>query len=101
MLKYVKLANELNKCDEYAIIKLAIYHEISSANFGGMISNKKISKIVDYLHNVYFSNGDMDYLYPKVAGVALEICNGNLPKLYDYIEKDGDELEGRILDLVY
>ncbi len=101
MLRYSKIVGKLKKEDEYAIAKLAIYHEIFSPNYTGIASNKKINIIVDYLHNIYLSNGDMDYLYPRVAGAALEVCNYNVQKLFTSIQENGDKLEEEILEALY
>jgi len=98
MLRYSRIVNELKKKDQYAITKLAIYYELSSANSTKIISNRKLNIIVNYLHNIYFSNDKMSYLYPRLVEAALHVCNYNLTELLSDIQEDKYELEYRILD---
>ena len=65
------------------------------------LSEEDKNEVVEYIHNIYFSNDDMDCLYPKVAVVALEVCDYDLQKLLTSIRENGDELEEQILEELY
>lgn len=97
MTNYVTLLKELKEKDEYIITKLAIYHELTSSPNIKRMSLENIDTIVEYLHDIYLTNDDLNYLYPKVAEAALNVCNCKLSKLLSSIQENSDELEEQIL----
>ena len=92
---------QLKEKDEYAITKLAIYYELSSVESAKDLSNEDIGEIVDYLHDIYFSNDDLNYLYPKLVEAALNVFDYDLNALLSSIIENRDELEKQILDELY
>lgn len=97
MTNYMTLLKELKEKDEYIITKLTIYHELTSSSDIKRMSLENIDNIVEYLHNIYLTNDDLNYLYPKVAEAALNVCNCKLSKLLSSIQENSDELEEQIL----
>ena len=77
------------------------YHELSSLTSIEELAAEDVDEIVEYLHSIYMDNDDMDYLYPKVAEAALEVCDYDLKKFLTSIRENGDELEEQILDELY
>lgn len=98
MLNYSEVVKQLKEKDKYAITKLAIYYELSSVDSAKDLSNEDIEEIVDYLHDIYFSNDDLNYLYPKLVEAALNVFDYDLNALLSSIRDDQDELEEQILD---
>lgn len=98
MLNYTEIVKQLKEKDEYSITKLAIYYELSVANSAKNLSNEDINEIVDYLHDIYFGNDDIDYLYHKLVEAALNVCDYDLNNLLSSIRENSDELEEQILD---
>lgn len=98
MLNYLETVKQLKEKDEYAITKLAIYYELSSVSSAKNLSNEDIGEIVDYLHDIYFSNDDLNYLYPKLVEAALNVFDYDLNALLSSIRENQDGLEEPILD---
>lgn len=98
MLNYPEIVKQLEEKDEYAMTKLAIYHELSSLTYIEELSAEDIIEIIEYLHNIYMNNDDMSYRYPKVAEASLYICNYDLNVLLTSIKENQEELENQILD---
>ena len=101
MTNYVELIKQLEKQDERIISKLSIYYELSAYTDLAELPAEDIDEVVEYVHNIYLSNDDMDYLYPKVAEAALEVCDYDLQQLLTSIRENGDELEEQILEELF
>lgn len=98
MLNYSEVVKQLKEKDEYAITKLAIYYELSFLDSAKDLSNEDICEIVDYLHDIYFSNDGVNYFYPKLVEAALNVFDYDLNVLLTSIRENRDELENQILD---
>lgn len=98
MLNYPEIVKQLEEKDEYAMTKLAIYHELSCASSAKNLSNEDMNEIVDCLQDIHFSNDESDYLYPQFAVAALYICNYDLNVLLTSVRENREELESQILD---
>lgn len=97
MTNYTELVKQLKEQDEYIISKLSIYHELFSLTSIEELAAEDVDEIVEYLHNIYISNGEISYRYPKVAVTAAEVCNCDLQELLFSIRKNSTELEEQIL----
>ena len=101
MLNYPELVKELKEKDEYIITKLAIYHELTSSVDIEDVLPEDVNKIVEYLYDIYLYNDNMNYLYPKLAETALNICDYELSNFLSLIQENGDEFKKQILTEFY
>ena len=101
MTNYAELTKQLKEQDEHIVTKLSIYHELSAYTSIAELPAEDVDEIIEYLHDIYFSNSDMDYLYPKVAEAALEACNYDAQQLLTSIRENSEELEDQIFEGIY
>lgn len=101
MTNYVELTNQLEEQDKNIITKLAIFHELSSLIGIEDLPSEDVNEMVEYLHTIYLNNDDTDFLYPKVACAALQVCDFSSDKLLSFIRENSEELEEKILDILY